>query len=87
MGTNTGEIAVMYRSLPKRRIVPQLLRAGICVGLGTDGCSSNNNLDLLAEMDTAAKLHKVNTFDPTVTDALSVLQMTTSKCCQRPGIV
>ncbi len=66
--------------------VPQLLKAGICVGLGTDGCSSNNNLDLLAEMDTAAKLHKVNTLDPTVTDALSVLQMATSNAANALGL-
>ena len=46
--------------------VPDLISAGVCVGLGTDGCSSNNNLDLFAEMDTAAKLHKVDRLDPTV---------------------
>ena len=57
--------------------VMALLKAGVTVGLGTDGCASNNNLDLLSEMDTAAKLHKVNTLDPTVMDALSVLKMAT----------
>ena len=57
--------------------VPDLLAAGICVGLGTDGCASNNNLDLFGEMDTAAKLHKVNTGDPTVLNAETVLRMAT----------
>ena len=57
--------------------VPKLLEAGICVGLGTDGCASNNNLDLFAEMDTAAKLHKVHSLDPTVMDAQTVLSMAT----------
>lgn len=57
--------------------VPGLLKAGICVGLGTDGCASNNNLDMFQEMDSAAKLHKVNTFDPTVMDAPRVLKMAT----------
>jgi 5-methylthioadenosine/S-adenosylhomocysteine deaminase len=57
--------------------VPQLLAAGICVGLGTDGAASNNNLDLFLEMDTAAKLHKVSTLDPTVLDAATVLRMAT----------
>ena len=41
--------------------IPKLLRQDICVGLGTDGCASNNNLDLFLEMGTAAKLHKVTT--------------------------
>lgn len=57
--------------------VTKLLKEGICVGLGNDGSASNNNLDLFLEMDTAAKLHKVNTFDPTVMDANTVLKMCT----------
>ena len=57
--------------------VPELLKYGITVGIGTDGCASNNNLDLLQEMDTAAKLHKVNRLDPTVMDAPTVVRMAT----------
>ncbi|MGA6927275.1 MAG: amidohydrolase, partial [Desulfosarcina sp.] len=57
--------------------VSDLIRRGVCVGLGTDGCSSNNDLDLFAEMDTAAKLHKVSRLDPTVMDAATVLRMAT----------
>lgn len=57
--------------------IPELLKAGVCVGLGTDGCASNNDLDIFSEMDTAAKLHKVNTVDPTVMDAYTVLKMCT----------
>jgi 5-methylthioadenosine/S-adenosylhomocysteine deaminase len=57
--------------------VPQMLRLGIPVGLGTDGCASNNNLDLFSEMDMAAKLHKVHTMDSTVMDAQTVLRMAT----------
>ena len=57
--------------------VPELLSRGVTVGLGTDGCASNNNLDLFSEMDMAAKLHKVHTMDPTVMDAMSVLKMAT----------
>jgi 5-methylthioadenosine/S-adenosylhomocysteine deaminase len=57
--------------------VPAMLKRGIAVGLGTDGCASNNDLDLFREMGTAAKLHKVATMDPTVLDARTVLTMAT----------
>lgn len=57
--------------------VPELLRHGITVGIGTDSCASNNNLDLFQEMDTVAKLHKVQTLDPTVMDAPTVVRMAT----------
>ena len=51
------------------RPVSRLLARGVTVGLGTDGCASNNNLDLFEEMDMAAKLQKVGTMDPTVLNA------------------
>jgi 5-methylthioadenosine/S-adenosylhomocysteine deaminase len=57
--------------------VSELLARGVTVGLGTDGCASNNNLDLFGEMDTAAKLQKVDTMDPTDLDAATVLRMAT----------
>jgi len=57
--------------------VPELLAAGIVLGLGTDGCASNNTLDLFQTMDTAAKLHKVRKLDPTTVTADSVLTMAT----------
>jgi len=57
--------------------VPELLARGVTVGLGTDGCASNNNLDLFQEMDSAAKLHKVHRLDPTVMPAEVVLEMAT----------
>ena len=57
--------------------VLDLLKAGITVGLGTDGCASNNDLDLFREMDTAAKLHKVNALDSTVMNARTILNMAT----------
>ncbi|HPA13887.1 MAG TPA: amidohydrolase [Desulfobacterales bacterium] len=66
--------------------VPQMLKKGICVGLGRDGCASNNNLDIFLEMDTAAKLHKVNTLDPTVMDADTVLKMSTLEGAKALGL-
>ena len=57
--------------------VPDLLARGITVGLGTDGCASNNNLDMFQEMDSAAKLNKVFRQDPTVMPSNVVLEMAT----------
>lgn len=66
--------------------VSQLIASGVTVGLGTDGCASNNNLDLFTEMDTAAKLHKIETMDPTVLDALTVLKMATIEGAKTLGL-
>jgi 5-methylthioadenosine/S-adenosylhomocysteine deaminase len=66
--------------------VPRMLQLGMAVGLGTDGCASNNNLDLLREMDTAAKLQKVFGGDPTVMDAATVLRMATSLGAEALGL-
>jgi 5-methylthioadenosine/S-adenosylhomocysteine deaminase len=57
--------------------VPALLAAGVAVGLGTDGAASNNDLSLWEEIDTAAKLAKVTTGDPTVLPARTALAMAT----------
>lgn len=56
----------------------KLLKAGICVGLGTDGASSNNNLDMLEEINLAALIHKAAVLDPLVVPAFTALQMGTS---------
>ena len=65
--------------------VSRLLARGITVGLGTDGCASNNNLDLFEEMDMAAKLQKVGNMDPTALDALTVLRMVTTSGAKALG--
>ncbi|MFZ5639906.1 MAG: amidohydrolase [Bacillota bacterium] len=58
--------------------VPQMLADGVTVALGTDGAASNNNLDLMEEMRSAALLHKVNTMDPAAIPAYTALEMATS---------
>lgn len=66
--------------------VPDMLKSNVTVGLGTDGCASNNNLDLFAEMDMAAKLHKISTMDTTVMDALTVMRMATVEGAKALGM-
>ncbi|MCX5838819.1 MAG: amidohydrolase, partial [Deltaproteobacteria bacterium] len=57
--------------------VSAMRKRRIPMGLGTDGCASNNDLDIFREMDTAAKLAKVAALDPTVLSARDVLRMAT----------
>lgn len=66
--------------------VPKLIEKGVAVGLGTDGCASNNDHDLFSEMDTAAKLHKVALLDPCVMDARTTLQMATINGAKAIGL-
>jgi 5-methylthioadenosine/S-adenosylhomocysteine deaminase len=57
--------------------IPELLSKGINVALGTDGASSNNNLDLLEEMRFAALIHKGLLEDSTIITAGQALDMAT----------
>ncbi|KUP21212.1 amidohydrolase [Paenibacillus sp. DMB5] len=57
--------------------VPDLLRAGVKVSLGTDGAASNNNLDMFEEMRLAALIHKGVSGDPTAVPAPEALLMAT----------
>lgn len=57
--------------------IPAAKKAGIVVGLGTDGTSSNNNLDMLEEIRLAAMLHKATTLDPLIVPAAEAWQMGT----------
>ena len=57
--------------------VPQMLKANLRLGLGTDGTASNNDLNLWEEMDTAAKLHKLISRDATAVSAQEALAMAT----------
>jgi 5-methylthioadenosine/S-adenosylhomocysteine deaminase len=66
--------------------VPELLKRGANVALGTDGCASNNTLDMFEEMKTTALLHKVNSMDPTTLPADEVLKMATLNGAKALGV-
>ena len=55
----------------------QMLKAGITLGIGTDGSASNNDVDMFGEMNTAAKLQKVVNMDPTAMNAETTLHAAT----------
>jgi 5-methylthioadenosine/S-adenosylhomocysteine deaminase len=57
--------------------LPELLSRGITVGIGTDGCASNNNLDLWGELARCALLYKGQRLDPTVLPAARLLRLAT----------
>ncbi len=58
--------------------VPEMRTAGIAVGLGTDGpAGSNNDLDLMEEIDLAAKLAKITKMNPLALNAQAVVEMST----------
>ncbi len=58
--------------------VPEMRDAGVAVGLGTDGpAGSNNDLDLMEEIDLSAKLAKITKMNPLALNAQSAVEMAT----------
>lgn len=55
----------------------QLLHRGATLALGTDGSASNNDVDMFSEMNSAAKLHKVQEMNPTAMNAETTLHAST----------
>lgn len=66
--------------------IHQLMQANINVALGTDGAASNNDLDLFAEMQTAAMLAKAVSGEPTALPAAEALQMATLNGAKALGL-
>ncbi len=63
--------------------LPEMFAEGVTVGLGTDGCSSNNGLDMFLEMKFCSLLHKAHRWDATVLNAQKCLDLATidaAKC-------
>jgi 5-methylthioadenosine/S-adenosylhomocysteine deaminase len=66
--------------------ITEMLKRGMHPALGTDGASSNNNLNIFEEMHLASLIHKGQTGDPTAVSAYQVLQMATTYGAQALGI-
>lgn len=66
--------------------VPDLQKAGVNIGLGTDGAPCNNSCDMLQEMKLAAIIHKSISYDPEAVPAESVLEMATINGAKALGL-
>ncbi len=66
--------------------VAELLQAGVKVSLGTDGTASNNDLDMIGEMRSAALLGKHISADASAVDAVQTLRMATINGAEALGI-
>ncbi len=66
--------------------VPEMLEAGVNVGLGCDGGPSNNCYDMVREMKTASLLQKARLLDPLALRAETVLEMATINGAKALGL-
>jgi 5-methylthioadenosine/S-adenosylhomocysteine deaminase len=66
--------------------IPEMVKAGVNVALGTDGSTTNNSLDMLSEMKFLALLQKANRWDPTVVTAQQALDFATLNGARAIGL-
>jgi 5-methylthioadenosine/S-adenosylhomocysteine deaminase len=59
--------------------IPEMMKAGVCVSIGTDGAPSNNRMTLVDEMWLTSLIHKGRLLDPTAVPAEDILAMVTSE--------
>ncbi len=90
MAANPASVAICSESNLKLAsgILPlaEYLDKGVNVCFATDGVASNNNLDLLAELDLTAKLHKAVNSDPAFLPAARTLRMATLNAAKALGV-
>ncbi|WND03147.1 amidohydrolase [Temperatibacter marinus] len=65
--------------------VTEMMKAGVHVGLGTDGAASNNDLDMWGEIHLAALIHKTATGDPTAMPAYDAVSLATDSGARAIG--
>jgi 5-methylthioadenosine/S-adenosylhomocysteine deaminase len=78
-GVNVSHCPTSNMKLSVGKVIEyeKMRNAGVLVSLGTDGCSSNNTLDMFDAMKTAALLHKMAGGDPTILPAKDAFAMAT----------
>lgn len=80
---NKNKVSIVHNPVSNLKLgngfapISKLIIEGINVGLGTDGASSNNSLDLLEEMRFAALIHKGVLEDSTIITANQAFDMAT----------
>jgi 5-methylthioadenosine/S-adenosylhomocysteine deaminase len=66
--------------------IPKLVENGINVTLGTDGCGSNNNLNLFEEIKMSSLIHKGTTLNPTIINAKQSFEFATKNGAKALGL-
>ena len=87
-GTSVAHCPTSNLKLAVGGIAPvmEIKEYGGTVGLGTDGCASNNSLDMFSEMKVCALIHKHSRWDPTAMSAQQVLDMATVEGAKALGM-
>jgi 5-methylthioadenosine/S-adenosylhomocysteine deaminase len=66
--------------------IPEFIRHGVNVTVGTDGSTTNNSLDMMAEMKILGLLQKSSRWDPTIANAQELLDFATVNAAKAIGM-